>query len=249
MSVITGDNLRAVLDSVAKQKNILDTAVGTATTAATILKGMQDNADRIKTYDEETIADCHTQFVSEKEKMPSFKNNIDHSALQSLESHIRRLADKSISEYWEAEQYPTHRIAPEAAQIMRAIGLYVKAALVFPPVTAMGSFVASGAGAGTFTDGSAIDGNLYGPADCELEVTAKGGADVTLTATVTGTDENGATVTGSGAFSAADVGDKVDVTPDQSGKKFQDITNITITGGAASDAFKIQSKVDRAVSL
>jgi hypothetical protein len=249
MSVITGAQLKTVSDSIAKQKNILDVAVGAIATADSILYGIQACITNIASYAEDVVNDCHTAFVNEKNSMPNFKLAILHKAIKSLENHIRRLEGEGISDYWETENYPTYRIAPEFVQLARAIGLYMKPAICFPPVTAMGSFVASGAEAGVFTDGSAIDGNLYGPGDCELEVTAKGGASVSIVATITGTDENGAVVTGVGTFSADDVGDKVDVVPDQVGKQFQDITNITITGGVADDAFTIQSKVDRAVSL
>ena len=247
MSVITGANLQTVSDSIAKQKIILDTAVGTKVTAATILKGMQDNADRVKGYDEDTVADCHKQFVNEMDKMANFKNKLDHLAIQSLDYHLRRLAEKGISDYWEAEN--SDRMAPEFAQIMRSISQYIKASLVFPPVTVMGTYIASAAEAGTFTDGDLIDGNLYGPGDCEVEVTAVGNSTCSIVATVTGKDENGATMTGVGTFSTTAIGGKVDVVPTETGKQFQDIVSIAITGGVADDAFKIQSKVDRAVAL
>jgi len=247
MSAISGADLQTTSDSMAKQKIILDTAVGAITTAATILKGMQDNADRIKGYDQDVVADCHTEFVSEMAKMPNFKNKLNHKAIQSLDHNIRRLKGKGISDYWEAEN--ATRIAPEFAQTVRSIGFDIKASLVFPPVTVMGTYVALGEDTGTFTDGSLIDGNLYGPGDCEIEVTAVGDTTCSIVATVTGKDENGAAMTGTGTFSTTAVGDKVDVVPTETGKQFQDITTITITGGVVDDAFKIQSKVDRAVAL
>jgi hypothetical protein len=233
MSVISGANLQTVSDSIAKQKIILDTAVGAKTTAATILKGLQDNAERIKGYDEDVVADCHKQFVSEMDKMANFKNKLDHLAIQSLDYHLRRLAEKGISDYWEAEN--SDRMAPEFAQIMRSISQYIKASLVFPPVTVMGTYIATGADTGTFTDGGLIDGNLYGPGDCEVEVTAKGNASVSIVATVTGKDKNGAAMTGVGTFSSTPVGGKVDVVPTESGKQFQDMVSIAITGGVADD--------------
>lgn len=249
MSVITGAQLKTVVDSMAAQKILLDNIVGAVATASTILYGMQQNADRIGGYDEDVIADLFDIFVNEKDLIAQFKTRLDVKALQKIDSHIRRLEDQGFSDYWEAQNYPTNRVPPETAQIIRANSGYVKAIIVYPPVTVMGTFLVSGVGAGTFTDGLLIDVNLYGPGNCELEVTAKGGASVSLVATVTGTDEDGNAVTGEATFAAADVGDKVAVTPDQAGKKFQDITTITITGGAADDAFKIQSKVDRVVTL
>lgn len=249
MSVISGANLIIISDGMSKQKIILDTAVGTTTTASTILKGMQDNADRIVALDEDVNADLFKSSVGVKNEMPQVKLRLNQDLLRAIENHIRRLEDMGMSDYWEQENYPTNRWAPEVVQIGRGINLYFKPITVFPPVTAMGSFVADGATSGTFTDGSAIDVNLYGPGNCELEVTVVGGATVDLTATVTGTDEEGLVVTGTATFSGATVGTTQDVVPDQAGKKFQDITNITVIGATATDAFKIQSKVDRAVAL
>jgi len=250
MGALTGAQLKDVSDSIAFQKTKLDTTVGDTTTATTILYAMQQNIDRIGGYAEAVIKALHSTFAKMKDLMSAFKLNLDHAAIRVLDSHIRDEEGMGISDYWEQENYPTSRIAPEFAQIARSIGIYLKAAICFPPVTAMGSVAVTGSGTGTFTDGSAIDGNLYGPANCELEVTAAAGGPgtVSLVATVIGTDEDGNPVTGSATFSSASVGDKVDVTPDQAGKKFQDITDITFTGGANGDAFKIQSKVDRAVA-
>lgn len=247
MSVISGANLQTVCDSFAKQKIILDTAVGAIATAATILKGMQDNAGRIQSYEQDVSADCHKQFVSEMAKMPNFKNKLDHKAIHALDHHIRRLEGKGMSDYWEAEN--SDRMAPEFAQIVRSIGYDIKASLVFPPVTTMGTYVASEATVGIFTDGDLIDGNLYGPGDCEIEVTAVGSETCSIVVTAIGKDKNGEVMTGVGTFDSTAVGGKVNVVPTETGKQFQDITTITITGGVADDAFKIQSKVDRAVAL
>jgi hypothetical protein len=249
MSEITGANQRALMDSLAASKKITDTAVGTTTTAATVLYGMQANVTRIAGYGDDAIVDLAKSFTAEIEQMPDYKTRYGHRAIAALDKHLRRLAGVGISDYWETENYPTYRICPEAAQIARAARFYIKPSLVFPPVTSLGSFVASGAAAGTFTDGDLIDGNLYGPADLEVIITAKGGAQVDLVATITGTDENGSTITGVATVVALDVGGTADVVPDQTGAKFQDITNVTITGGAADDAFTVRSKEDRTPSL
>lgn len=247
MSTITGAQLEAVMDNIAKEKIILDTAIGTETTAASILKGMQDNIDRIETYDEDVIADLHRVFVNEKEHMPNLKLALLHGAIAALEKHLRRMEGVGVSDYCEAEN--ANRIAPEYAQLARAKGQYMKPIVVFPPVTAMGSFVASGATAGTFTDGSLIDGNKYGPGTLEVECTALGNGTIDLTVTITGTDQNGSIITGTATFSGGSVGTKMEITPDQAGAQFQDVTNATVTGATSADAFNVQSKVDRAVSL
>lgn len=248
MSALTGAQLKDVSDSISFQKTKLDTTVGDTTTASTILYAMQQNVDRITVYTEAVIKALHKTFVNMKDIMSAFKLNLDHAAIRALDSHIREETGMGMSDYWEQENYPTHRWAPEFAQIARSIGIWLKASTCFPLVTNMGSFAVSGEGAGTFTDGDAIDGNLYGPADLEVEITAKGGMDVSLVATVIGTDKNGAEVIGTATVVNLPVTGKADVIPDQAGKKFQDVTDVTITGGVADDAFKVQSKVDRAVA-
>jgi hypothetical protein len=246
--MLSGAELRAVLDSIAYEKSLLDTAVGATGTAATILYAQQANVDRIAGYDESVIQALHKPFVETKNLMDAFKLSIPTKRIRAVDAHLREEAGQGIDDYWTAEQYGSYRIDSRAAELCRACGIQLSAANCFPPVTVMGSEAVTGSGAGTFTPGTDIDANLYGPADCELIVTAVGGASVSLVAAIIGTDENGAEVTGTATFSSAALGDKVDVTPDQTGKQFQTITNITFTGGASGDAFNIQSKVDRAVT-
>jgi len=247
MPTISGANLKTNIDSLAKQISVLEATIGDTSTVDTVLYGLAECISRVNAYDEDVQADLYKILVSAKDVAERLKTKLNHLVLIAIENHIRRLEDEGLSDYWEAENYPTDRIPPEYAKVARSIGHYLKAALVWPPVTAMGSFVASGAGAGTYTDGSLIDGNLYGPADLEVEITV--GTAVSLVATVIGKDENGATMQGVATVVTKDVGDKVDVVPDDINKKFQDVTNVTITGGAASNAFTVQSKVDRVIAM
>lgn len=250
MSALTGAEARALTDSIAKQYELLVAVIGTTGSAGTVLYGMQQNVDRIKAYtNEDPRVDLEKIFSGEKDLAALVALRIDNDPIRALENHIRRIEDMSFGEYWEEENYPTYRIAYGFAIIARAIGLYIAPELVYPPVTSMGTFVASGEGAGTFTDASAIDLDLYGAADLEVYITAKGGTSVTLTATITGLDENGSVITGTATVVAADVGDSIAVVPADAGRRFADVTDVTIKGGAAGDAFTVRSKVDRSISL
>ena len=247
MAYLTGAQLKTELDNVAYQKSLLDTAIGTTATAATILHAMQALTDRVNGYDEEIQRDLANVASEIKNAMEAFKLSLDHKLLRQIDSHLREETGLGIDDYWTQENYPTYRIASQVAELCRAVGIWLSPINCFPPVTIMGTEVASGSGAGTFTAGTDIDANKYGPADCELEVLVAA-TTVSVVVTVTGLDENGAEVTGTAEFSTAAVGDKVDVTPDQAGKQFQSITTMTFTGGASTDSWQAQSKVDRAVA-
>lgn len=248
MAGLTGAQVKTELDNIAYGKSLLDITIGTTTTAATILYAMQQLVDRVNGYDEEIQRDLAKPASNVKDLMAAFKLSLDHKLLRAIDSHLRKEHGQGIDDFWADENYPTDRIASQVAELCRVIGIALSAFNCFAPVTTMATYVVTGAAAGTFTDGDLIDGNLYGPADLELEVTAKIGADVSVVATVIGTDEDGNEVLGVATVVAQDVGATVDVVPDQTGKQFQDVINITITGGTADDAFKIQSKVDRAVA-
>ena len=247
MGVITGAQLIALVDSIAAQLTILDTAVGTETTAASILYGMQQNVDRIDAYGEEDPRVALEGVASGmKDLMASFKIQLDQLFSAEIENHIRRQSDLSFSEYWAQEN--SDRIPPEFASMFRGQSHFIAPALVWPAYAILGSFVVSGAGAGIFTDGDAIDLLQYGAADLQAEVLVAA-TTVTLVATITGLDQNGSVMTGTATFVAANVGDKVDVVPDVANAQFADITDISITGGAATDAFRVQVKADRTPSL
>ena len=247
MGVITGVQLQALVDSISAQLTILDTAVGTEATAATILYGMQQNVDRIDAYGEEDPRVALEGVASGmKDLMTSFKIQLDQLFSAEIENHVRRQTDLSFSQYWAQEN--ATRIPPEFASMFRGIGHFIAPALVWPAYAILGSFVTSAPDTGVFTDGVAIDLLQFGAADLEAEVLVAA-TTVSLVAIITGLDENGSVMTGTATFSTANVGDKVDVVPDVVGAQFADITDITIIGGVSTDAFRVQVKADRTPSL
>lgn len=117
---------------------------------------------------------------------------------------------------------------------------------VFPPATALGSFAVTGSGAGTFTDGSAVDTSLYGGAQISVKTThAIGAADINLTISCLDEDGNVDTVTGTipdGTLinTTIELGTAAD--------RIADVTDVEITGGTADDAFTIQTVEDRTLA-
>lgn len=117
---------------------------------------------------------------------------------------------------------------------------------VFPPVTDFGSMAVSGSGAGTWTAQDHVDTALYGDGLIEFVAESLIGA-ASIVATINGTDFDGDAVTTSGTIpngtqNAATVAIAGAV-------RFATITTVTFTGGTAADAFRIQTKYDRAAAI
>lgn len=126
----------------------------------------------------------------------------------------------------------------------RAGNTALLAANCFPPVTILGTFAVTGAGAGTFTDGSSVDTAKYGGAQIELEVINQeiGAANVDVTVTVTLSD--GSSDTRAGQIpSGSIVGATVQL--GASSDRIIGITNVTVLLGTNGDDFQVQTVEDR----
>jgi hypothetical protein len=122
----------------------------------------------------------------------------------------------------------------------------ISAANVFPPVAILGSFAVTGAGAGTFTDGQAVDTTVYGGAQIELEVTGNPIGVANIDVTVACVLADGSTVNKVGTIpSGSIVGATVAL--GAASDRVVNITGITIALGTNGDAFKVQTKEDRTI--
>ncbi|MBN1319944.1 MAG: hypothetical protein JXA87_03795, partial [Thermoleophilia bacterium] len=130
--------------------------------------------------------------------------------------------------------------------------LTILAANAFPPVTVMGTFAATGTGAGTWTEDpdteGEIDTSLYGAAQLEVEVINQALGAAAVTVTVTGTDANGDELVKSSTEIPAlsEVGVKADV--GLAADRFATVTSVAIAGGTLGDDLRIQSKEDRTLA-
>ncbi|MHB8867430.1 MAG: hypothetical protein ACYC6T_07985 [Thermoleophilia bacterium] len=122
----------------------------------------------------------------------------------------------------------------------------IQAANVFPPVTTLGSFAVTGSGAGTFTDGQAVDTAVYGGAQIELEVTGNpiGVANVDVTVSCVHADGSTEDIVGqipalSSVGFQVELGDAAD--------RVVNITGIAIANGTNGDAFRVQTMEDRTI--
>jgi hypothetical protein len=235
-------NFLALLDSIAKQREILDGALGTPSAASTVRKGIQDNANRVKALSsieelDELLMPFHRPvgYVLTDRIMADAAGE----SIRALNGHAGGL-DNFLSTN-------DSRVHEYAALVARNVGYFISASRVMAPQTDVATFDVTGAGAGTFTDTGSVDTNKYGKAPFVLETTVAIGAtqiDATLTMVkLDGTTEN--KVVSIPASSAN--GTVIDI--GVAGDMYIDCSGITITGGSAGDAFKVRSKLERTIAL
>lgn len=125
---------------------------------------------------------------------------------------------------------------------------------IFPPIYSgankLGSYLLSGAGAGTYTDNIPVDTTKYGKAWLTLKTVGQT-ASANIVVTVVGKKLDGTTQTKTATInSGTTVNTLTNVgTLGTSADHFVDVTSVTVTGGGASDAFEIQTRLERAIAL
>ena len=248
--MITWNNLLAMADSLGVQFDRIAAAFGTGTEAGSISKAATTNIARVQTIasptggdDPLTAADLLPGELQHREALKTGAQSLYDLlkfSVTNLVNHLRSRGDSSHNSLDLMATANSARFSPSFARLARALGITLSSRNVYPPVTLLGSFSVSGAGAGTYTDAGGIDTTLYGGSDIEAEATA---ACSNITITAVGVDVDGATVNCAGLLNGA-TGTKVNLTS-ANGKKIVDINSATISGGSAGNTFKIQTKLDR----
>ncbi len=155
--------------------------------------------------------------------------------LKTLDRHV-----EGINTYCEDEAIRIHYLLRQA--MPEILPKYV-----FPPVTDLGSVLLSGSGAGAFTEDTPVDTDEYGDGLIEIVTeSAIGAADIS--GTVYGYDYDGNAVQADYAITN---GTANDTTVAIAGTvRFASInktlTDAAYSGGTAADAWRFQTKVDRA---
>lgn len=138
------------------------------------------------------------------------------------------------------------RGAPAFKDLYESVtGRTLRNTVTFSPVVAnMGTFLASGAGAGTYTDGSAVDSTKYAAAHLKLRVITGPTGAALGTYSVTCVKEDGTSEVKAIAVAGAsplntlfDVGVVAD--------RYKNVTTITLAGGQAGDNVRIESELER----
>jgi hypothetical protein len=246
-------NILAFSDSLGVQLDRLKTALGTGSQGGSVSKAAKTNLARIQTAvaptggnDAQVGADMLDKSIAHLANVTSGSAKcyeLLRGDYDNLKDHIRQRGGTNNTFDLQADvNGGTDRYSPSFAELARGLSGTLLAVNVYPPVTSLGTYAVSGAGAGVYTDGSAIDTTLYGGADIEAEATT---AATNIAITAVGIDVDGAETNCTGTLNGV-LGTKVNLTA-ANGKKIVNIkpASVTITGGAAAEAFKIQSKVDR----
>lgn len=243
MSIISSANLLLVTDSIGKQRDAADTGLGDGSGSTSGSKGASTNLVRIRDLGDvqqeiALVAPANTVYG---ELLTASRLTMWDRLVRALESHVGGI-DAFLSAAVE-------RVCPQFKEVYEAVvGVPLSARNTFTPeVDPMATFDVTGAGAGTFTDGSAIDNSLYADAHLTLYTSSViGGTQITATVFVTewdgsATSKDVVIPNGTGSGVEFDVG--------AGGDKYIDVTNITIVGGTASDQFKIKAEVERAIAF
>lgn len=237
--------LLTLLDSMAKQVEVLEGAVGTGSQAGTVSKGATNNVTTLQALaDSAVLADLMAPFVA---RAASVQQAVVERALvgapiqRALDRHYGT-SDGSLNDFLRNQDARVH-------PLLRNIGFQIDPRNAFMPtaIDPVATFAVTGAGAGTFTAVAGVDEALYGQVHFKVRTTGViGGAAIAATLTLTKADGsseqkvvNIADGTGSGV--ELDVGLATD--------RYLACTNISITGGTAGDTFKIISTVERTIAL
>jgi hypothetical protein len=243
MATISVADFKTLADSIAKQAEILQTAVGTdGAGSGTSGKGAQNNVDRIVAFtDPDQITDLLEPAEYALSKILSanaLPRLLGGTALvNALDVHVG-----GINSWGDTNDVRVHWLLAEIVS-------WLNPARVFPPVVdPMATFDVTGSGAGTYAHVAGIDTTKYGKANLVLKTTSAIGA-AQIVATITckkidgTTEDKEVTIPGStGSGTEFDIG-----THDTD--MYVDTTNITITGGTSGESFKILSEIERAIAL
>lgn len=246
MATLAIASLLTLLDSVAKQVELCETAFGaTGAEVGTIAKGGENNVATI-------LAAADIQVQSDLASIVQGRALNLHAGVAERILHgapLQRALDRhyggvgGLNEFLVSEDERVH-------PLLRNIGFRIDPLRAFSPtvVDPVASFVLTGAGAGTFTYGSALNTDLYGKARMRLRTTTLIGASpITVTLSMK-TEQNTVVLKqvvvagGTASGTEADIGTAgVDL--------YIACVGITVAGGTAADGLKVLSQVERAIAL
>lgn len=237
--------LLVVLDSIAKGVEVLETAAGTGAEAGTVSKGAANNVTTLLAEADSAVqADLMAVFVG---RATMVKQAVIERAL--VGGPVQRALDRHYGEAFGSLNDFLKNQDARVHPLLRNVGFQIDAPNAFCPtaIDPVASFLVTGSGAGTFTAGTSVDESNYGKAHFKVRTTSVIGA-AAIAATLTLRKADGSTenkvvniagLTGSGV--EFDVGVAAD--------RYLACTNISITGGTASDAFKVLSTIERTIAL
>lgn len=244
MGAIPTATFLAIMDSIAAQKRKNDQGMSESSPALanTVAFGAQANVDRIEALsDEDAKAQLLSAAIVNRDQAFSDKASPGQMAplIRALNANVG-----GIDTYASANNI---RIAPQAKKVVEAILFPLSATTTFSPeVDPMATFSVTAPGAGTFTDGGAIDKTKYAPQQLTLYVSGgpTGAAAATYTITLKkGSNANETrTVNVPGATPV-----NTEFSIGAASDKYDDVIAISVSGGNAGDQVKVKAKVERVI--
>jgi len=248
MAIIAVADFLTIADEWAAGRVQADTKIGDGTTSNSLSKAAVNIRDDVLGLDDEDQElDLLQPSVNLRTALTTTelidKLNEVRTWLTDLRAHV----GGNISTFLTGESEEVHWAF--ALTYYNAFTERLSAAAVFSPIVDMGDWLSSGAGAGTFTDGSAIDTVLYATAQLEAYIPTGvtiGAGSLVLTVTCVKadntTEDKDVTITdGAGAGTTFDIGSASDV--------YKDISAVSAAGGVASDAVEFRNKQPRTVAV
>jgi len=258
MAVITWTNIREATDSLGVQLDRLKVALGAATETGSIRKAANASTVRLQTIagsDAQAGGDLlggsdeHRAVVT----AGSVKcYNLLERDVRNLDNHLRlrgganNTLDLQTTNNGLSVGNANDRISPSFAELYRALSGTLTPVNVYPvDLTALGHFLVSGSGAGTWTpDATAIDAALYGGAACKARCLTLIGA-ASINVTVNCINDLGNATTATCTITNGSAIDTLFALTLTAGTFIVSVTSVTITGGTAADDFRVETVKDR----
>jgi len=239
--------LLTLLDSVAKQVEVCQGACGvTGAEAGTVGLGAANNVATIQ-----AIADAQVQADLSAVVRTRASLVLAGVILQAFYGPpLQRALDRhygttygSLGRFLEQQGARVH-------PALRLIGFQIDPLRAFCPtvVDPVATLVLTGAGAGTFTAGTAIDTTQYGKAGMVLETTTLIGSS-TLTVSCAMRTELGTLVTKTVEVPSGTASGVTFAIGTAGVDRYVACVGLTVAGGSAADAVKVKSQIERVIAL
>ncbi len=246
MGLLSIEKFKQMADSVAKQHEILENAVGDADTNNTVVYGIDQNLQRIMGLNDYDPMNALLKNAGEAKILAhplNLARSYNSELVKGLDKHLAGLDD------WLSDN--DVRVHPLTREVVESCGINISSANVFPPAinTSIGLGRLSRGTPDIFTDGEAINANLYGKANLYAEITAVGGSSVSWTVSVACKKINGDIEGKQVTFSSAALNAVSDIGLHDT-DMYVDVVDIsTVSGGNAGDELSVYSEEERNLSL
>jgi len=247
MATLSVANFKILTDSMAWAYQALITAMGLdGSEVDTTSESGKLNRNRVLALDDyEQESDLLAAFQVVYEQLEADVSGPNHfqNAIRALNNHLGNINTFAVAN--------AARVAPQLKSIYEAvIGVALSAEATFSPVVdPMGAFLASGAGAGTFTPGTDIDNTNYYASNLVLYVSVPAGTGANLgTYTVSCTKWDGTSEDKAVAVAGLSAqGTEFDIGIHGT-DMYIGVTNIILVGGQNLDEVKVKSELERVIA-